>query len=300
MLKYLQFFPEIEDYFFDNGEMDPEDTAKLLKACFNYINDGDAHIDDLFPERTYAKGCWKGIQKYLETCEKKATQNAANGSKKTAGASDPDEPVQVSMFDEESAASPKKRTGANRSDAKRTKANSSEQGDNQQQDHSDKNDQKQYQKQQLDARAEGAAAACGLDQVPLAQPGTLIDLEAWEHARDVAYSARIIRKGDDTRNFAVMCKEAAPDCKPEWIPAAVAQCQKQHRTTWAYFAAILRGYQAAGGIDTREDARTPGSSAGARKSTGNDYEQRPNTENDGSAIPVWVLNMRRGEDPMAV
>lgn len=375
-MNYIKIFTDMRPFFEDEC-MSYEDTGKLLIACFDYTETGDAHIEDLFAPGTMGRMAWKAIKRMLDANAAKSTINAANASSqadqasdagadpaqsrktpvsgqrqtKTAANENEQKPTETNKSETERTEANKseqKRTGAKQSEAERTKANENENerseanrseakrsrakqseaertGANeseakrteakpsdpciQEQEQEHIQEQEQYQEQQQEyarareqahaqaqPQAHASAAKSNKNYEPAAADN-LIDLQAWETARTAAISAGIIVGKHDSRDFAAACQHQAADCNPQWAMAAVAQAVKQQHATWAYFAAILRGYQTSGGIDSldggragQEGSRGTGTT-GAKQVTEQCYEQRPNDYPDGDAIPSFLRDI---------
>lgn len=289
MMDYIKIYTDMEEFFV--GEDIPDEvTGKLLKACFNYAKTGDAHIEELFEPGSAGRMAWKAIRRHLEACAQKAEANAQNRTGKTT-ARKKEEParqdhVQISMDDPEAVQdahrTPSSEIKNNEPERKITNRNESERTVTtpyvQKQEHTHthahtqtQKETKTYQEQQLSTHGGSAAPAAG-----------------WYGALAQAKELRLVDNQETLESFQAGCIDAAAECTPEWIMAAMEQCRRNHSMSWAYFAAILRGYQRSGGIDTRTGGSMSGSSS--RKLADADYEQRPNDLPDGNAVPMWLAD----------
>ena len=100
-----------------------------------------------------------------------------------------------------------------------------------------------------------AAAPLQPDTYSYTDTMTMIDSSRWADVYNNAIVTGITDGKEGKVAFYAECTGIAPSCTPDWVDAAIIQCQAQHRHTWAYFTSILRGYEQCGYIDTMTAGR---------------------------------------------
>ena len=96
----------------------------------------------------------------------------------------------------------------------------------------------------------------------------------------MARSAGLIHKKQDAAVITkLMAKHPA-----DWMTCAIEQCQHQGASDIRYLCRILQGYTDAGGIDTLTDQPAHMTKAVIEQA----FDQRPNSEPDGSSVPAWI------------
>ena len=122
----------------------------------------------------------------------------------------------------------------------------------------------------------------------------------WELTYARAVNAGITDGAGGILTFRRDCAQLADGCTAAWADAAIDQCLRNRCRKWAYFASVMRGYHAAGGIDTwhMEDkpADPPGMPAGRGKSRHKDISTWNRDEWEAywqtAPMPAWMEDIQ--------
>lgn len=270
-ISYLKIYGDMIEHA---ARLSDADFGQLVRGMWEYSLTGQAPQLD-----GGAYYVWPFFEAHADACIAKSKTNQANATKATRSDSERAEANPSETERNRAKPSEVERTGANESERERTGANESETerpeatGSEPQKNadhcihitytnnHISNNNNINQEEEDARARAPDTDHQ-GSDIMAMARSAGLI------HKKQ---DAAVITK--------LMSKHPA-----DWMTSAIEQCQHQGASDIRYLCRILQGYTDAGGIDTLTAQPAPRTKAVIEQA----FDQRPNSEPDGSSVPAWI------------